>query len=185
MEQEEAIAILAEAAHRAGALVVSEIGSQTCWLHASGDHDSHLYLSGPMGAAAPVALGVALALPRRPVLALCGDGALAMNFSALVTMSAEAPANLTIAVMDNGVYDFTGQLPSPSAAVDWLRLISGLPGFRHVGVLAKAGSLALRADAGLSFIHVRVAPARRKPPAFPFSGREIYRRFAEHVRLER
>lgn len=45
LEQIEAIDILAKAAQQSGALVVSEIGSQTTWLHETGDHESYLYLS--------------------------------------------------------------------------------------------------------------------------------------------
>ena len=58
MEQKDAIKKLATQARDNGALIVSEIGSQTVWLHDGGDHASHLYLSGPMGMAPSVALGV-------------------------------------------------------------------------------------------------------------------------------
>ena len=77
---------------------------------------------------APCGTGVALANPDKPVLGICGDGALAMNFSALVTIANMAPANLTLAVMDNGVYDFTGKIHSPSTAIDWEKwLLACLP----------------------------------------------------------
>lgn len=181
-EQIDAIAFLAEAAQNSGALVVSEIGSQTTWLHETGDRDSYLYLSGPMGAAPSVALGVALSNPEKPVLALCGDGALVMNFSALVTASNETPKNLTLALMDNGVYDFTGKVPSPSVAVDWEKLITGLPGFTHFSQLDVGTPLELTADHGLSFIHCPVKPASRKPAPFPFRAPEIYKRFLNHVK---
>ena len=127
LEQLDAMKLIGAAAQKSDALVVSEIGSQTTWLHESGDHDSYLYLSGPMGAAPSVAHGVALSNPDKAVIGLCGDGALAMNFSALVTAASDAPSNLTLILMDNGVYDFTGSVASPSAAVDWKKLISGLP----------------------------------------------------------
>lgn len=175
MEQLEAIKILAKAAQKAGALVVSEIGSQTCWLHESGDHPSYLYLSGPMGMAPSVALGVALAHPDRPVLAVCGDGATVMNFSALVTIAHLAPPNLTLAVMDNGVYDFTGKVPSPSQSVDWIKLCQGFKGFKYAESLSKNPEFS--AQKGLGLIHCPVKPASAKPGAFPFSAPEIHKRF--------
>lgn len=187
MEQKDMIGLLAGAAQKSDALVVSEIGSQTTWLHETGDDPRYLYLSGPMGMAPSVALGVALANPERPVLGICGDGALAMNFSALVTIASEAPPNLTLALMDNGVYDFTGAVPSPSAAVDWEKLIGGLPGFVHFGVLreekdaALGEMLAFDATRGTGFIHCPVIAASRKPVKFPYSAPEIHKRYKAFV----
>ncbi len=177
MNQFDAIKILADAAHSARAAIVSEIGSQTVWLHAAGDDPSHLYLSGPMGMAPSVALGVAMAAPHIPVLAICGDGATAMNFSALATISHTAPKNLTIAVMDNGVYDYTGALPSPSRGIDWPKLIHGLPGFAHNVSLKDISSLAFNATRGLGFIHCPVTSMTEKAPPFPWTGPEIHKRF--------
>ena len=181
LEQVQTIDILAKAAQKSDALVVSEIGSQTTWLHETGDHDSYLYLSGPMGIAPSVALGVALSNPDRPVLAICGDGALAMNFSALVTIANEAPKNLTIALMDNGVYDFTGKIASPSVAVKWDGLMAGLPAFEHFSAFDAQGDYSFKADGGLSFIHCPVKPASRKAIKFPFRPPEIYKRFKMFV----
>lgn len=181
LEQIDAIALLAKAAQKSNALVVSEIGSQTTWLHETGDHDSYLYLSGPMGMAPSVALGVALSCPERPVLAICGDGALAMNFSALVTAAHAAPKNLVIAVMDNGVYDFTGKVTSPSIAVDWKNLASAFPAVTRFEDMDANSDLSFSADGGLRIIHCRVKPASRKPIRFPFTGPEIYRRFLGYV----
>jgi len=181
LEQVDAINILAKGAQQSGALVVSEIGSQTTWLHETGDHDSYLYLSGPMGMAPSVALGVALANPDKPVLAICGDGALVMNFSAMVTAAHEAPKNLTLAVMDNGVYDFTGKVPSPSVAVDWKKLIGGLPAFTGYSELDDASAPKFSATGGLNLIYAKVKPAGRKPKAFPFTAPDIYARFCDYV----
>lgn len=134
-----------------------------------------------MGMAPSVALGVALANPDKPVLAICGDGALVMNFSALVTIANEAPQNLTLAVMDNGVYDFTGKVPSPSMAVDWGKITQGLPAFTDCSELDEANPPRFSASGGLSMIYVKVKPASRKPKKFPFTAPEIYARFCKYV----
>lgn len=181
MQQVDAIRHLADAAHRDGALIVSDIASQAVWLHASGDHPSHLYLSGPMGMAPSVALGVALANPDTPVLALCGDGALAMNFGALVTASYAAPKNLTLALMDNGVYDYTGALASPTQTIAWPELIKGLRGFVDCQEVDLDTPCAFSADAGLSFLYCKVEPATEKAPPFPFTPIEIHNRFKKYV----
>ena len=73
-------------------LCVADIGSQSCWLRECSPHGRNLYLSGPMGLASSVALGVALTRPSDSVLAVCGDGSLAMNLSSLVTICHARPA---------------------------------------------------------------------------------------------
>jgi TPP-dependent trihydroxycyclohexane-1,2-dione (THcHDO) dehydratase len=176
MNQFDAIKILADKAHAENTCIASEIGSQTVWLHGTGDHPSHLYLSGPMGMAPSVALGVAMARPDMPVLAICGDGATVMNFSALVTISHAAPKNLTIALMDNGVYDYTGALPSPSQGVDWVTMVGGLKGFKTCITLSNISKYSFKKD-GLGFVHCPVTSMTEKAPPFPWTGPEIHKRF--------
>lgn len=50
------------------------------------------------------ALGLALALPNRKVIALDADGNLTLNLGVLGTVANERPKNLTVIVMDNGNY---------------------------------------------------------------------------------
>ncbi|HEV7693781.1 MAG TPA: thiamine pyrophosphate-dependent enzyme, partial [Hyphomonadaceae bacterium] len=78
---------------------VSDIGSQTAWLKAASHDARNLYVSGPMGLASSVALGVAACRPNEQVLALCGDGALAMNLSSLVTIQGARQKNLAILLL--------------------------------------------------------------------------------------
>jgi thiamine pyrophosphate-dependent acetolactate synthase large subunit-like protein len=72
---------------------------------------------GSMGLAFPIALGAALAQPKRRVFALEGDGSLLMQMGCLSTIATLKPKNLTMIVMDNGVYQITGAQPTPAAAV--------------------------------------------------------------------
>lgn len=58
-----------------------------------------------LGSATPFALGVALALPHRRVVALDTDGSLLFGLGALCTVGKEAPPNLTIIVFDNEEYE--------------------------------------------------------------------------------
>lgn len=57
-----------------------------------------------MGMCTPTALGLALALPQRKVVALDGDGNLLLNLGTLGTVANQDPSNLTIIVFDNGNY---------------------------------------------------------------------------------
>jgi thiamine pyrophosphate-dependent acetolactate synthase large subunit-like protein len=97
--------------------VIGGIGNTNFDLWAAGHRPQNFYMLGSMGLAFPIALGVALAQPKRRVFALEGDGSLLMQMGCLSTIAAQAPNNLTMIVMDNGVYQITGAQPTPAAAV--------------------------------------------------------------------
>jgi thiamine pyrophosphate-dependent acetolactate synthase large subunit-like protein len=97
--------------------VVGGIGNTNFDLWAAGHRPQNFYMLGSMGLAFPIALGVALAQPSRRIFALEGDGSLLMQMGCLSTIATLKPANLTMIVMDNGVYQITGAQPTPAAAV--------------------------------------------------------------------
>ncbi len=95
--------------------VIGGIGNTNFDLWAAGHRPQNFYMLGSMGLAFPIALGVALAQPGRRVFALEGDGSLLMQLGALSTIAALKPKNLTMIVMDNGIYQITGAQPTPAA----------------------------------------------------------------------
>ncbi|WP_448042494.1 thiamine pyrophosphate-dependent enzyme [Bradyrhizobium liaoningense] len=97
--------------------VIGGIGNTNFDLWAAGHRPQNFYMLGSMGLAFPIALGVALAQPGRRVFALEGDGSLLMQLGALSTIAALKPTNLTMIVMDNGIYQITGAQPTPAANV--------------------------------------------------------------------
>ena len=152
--------------------VIGGIGNTNFDLWAAGHRPQNFYMLGSMGLAFPIALGVALAQPKRRVFALEGDGSLLMQLGSLSTIATLKPKNLTMVVMDNGVYQITGAQPTPAAAVADIvaiavaqrpyqqRLGGGRRGFRaadraiHVGLGPDADRRAHRRQAG----------RRRHPP---------------------
>jgi thiamine pyrophosphate-dependent acetolactate synthase large subunit-like protein len=96
--------------------VVAGIGNTNFDLWAAGRRPQNFYMLGSMGLAFPIALGVAIAQPQRRVVALEGDGSLLMQLGCLATIATRAPQNLTLIVMDNGIYQITGGQPTPAAA---------------------------------------------------------------------
>ncbi|MEK7715127.1 MAG: thiamine pyrophosphate-dependent enzyme, partial [candidate division NC10 bacterium] len=70
-----------------------------------------------MGAAIPLALGMALQRPDRHVVALEGDGSLLMSPNVLATVAAARPPNLTTLLWVNGHYESSGGQPLPAAPV--------------------------------------------------------------------
>jgi thiamine pyrophosphate-dependent acetolactate synthase large subunit-like protein len=97
--------------------VVGGIGNTNFDLWAAGHRPQNFYMLGSMGLALPIALGVAMAQPRRRVFALEGDGSLLMQLGSLSTIATLRPKNLTMIVMDNGIYQITGAQPTPAAGV--------------------------------------------------------------------
>jgi thiamine pyrophosphate-dependent acetolactate synthase large subunit-like protein len=106
--------------------VIGGIGNTNFDLWAAGHRPQNFYMLGSMGLAFPIALGVALAQSERRVFALEGDGSLLMQLGCLSTIAALAPKNLTMIVMDNGVYQITGAQPTSAAGVsDIIAIASG------------------------------------------------------------
>src|SRR5258708_12797568 len=93
--------------------VVGGIGNTNFDLWAAGQRPQNFYMLGSMGLACPIALGVALAQPKRKVIALEGDGSLLMQLGALTTIAMLGQKNLGIIVMDNAIYQITGAQPTP------------------------------------------------------------------------
>jgi thiamine pyrophosphate-dependent acetolactate synthase large subunit-like protein len=84
-------------------LVVTSIGNNSYFWAELTDREATLFHS-TLGMCTPAAFGLAMALPRRRVLALDSDGNLILNLGVLGTIANENPANLTVLVMDNGNY---------------------------------------------------------------------------------
>jgi sulfopyruvate decarboxylase subunit beta len=84
-------------------LVVTSIGNNSYFWAELTDREATLYHS-TLGMCTPAAFGLAMALPRRKVLALDSDGNLILNLGVLGTIANENPTNFTVLVMDNGNY---------------------------------------------------------------------------------
>ena len=106
--------------------VIGGIGNTNFDLWAAGQRPQNFYMLGSMGLACPIALGVALAQPKRKVIALEGDGSLLMQLGALTTIAMLGQKNLGIIVMDNAIYQITGGQPTASAhTADFVAIARG------------------------------------------------------------
>src|ERR1043166_8645460 len=84
-------------------LVVTSIGNNSYFWAELTDREATLFHS-TLGMCTPAAFGLAMALPKRKVIALDSDGNLILNLGVLGTIANENPTNLTILVMDNRNY---------------------------------------------------------------------------------
>ena len=145
-----------------GALVVTCIGGARAeWNHVKRVPDFTTYA---MGLASSVGLGLALALPRRAVVAIDGDGAVLMNLSGLATIARTRPANLLHLVFDNECYESSGAGPTHTAAGLDLVAVADAAGYREakwissVDAFAAAVAQFLRSPT-LTMLAVKVEPS--------------------------
>jgi thiamine pyrophosphate-dependent acetolactate synthase large subunit-like protein len=127
MSPRDALQVLANARPH-DAIVVTNQGSARIWpLVAEHPLDFH-YNPSTMGGAVPFALGLALASAPREIIVVSGDGALLMSLGSLVSVVAAGAANLTVVVLDNGIYDVTGGQKTPSAQtpIDFAAVARGI-----------------------------------------------------------
>ncbi len=97
-------------------IVVTTMGAAREWQKLGKHPLDFVLVPSSMGQATSLGLGMALARPDRKVVVCNGDGSMLMNLGSLVTITAQAPANLTVILFDNGVYEVTGVQPTLAAA---------------------------------------------------------------------
>lgn len=95
------------AATNAEDLFVTSIGAtlDDFWNYRHGDN---VFFTTVLGSVTSTALGLALVLPHRRIIAIESDGSVLMNTGAMCTLGAERPGNLTVVVIDNGIYENIG-----------------------------------------------------------------------------
>jgi thiamine pyrophosphate-dependent acetolactate synthase large subunit-like protein len=122
--------------------VISSLGSPTYDLAAAGDHDRNFYLWGAMGGAIAFGLGLALAKPNLPVLVLAGDGECLMGIGSFATIGVQQPPNLSVVVLDNGLYGETGsQRSHTSGGITDLAAVATACGVTDTMVVGGAAGL--------------------------------------------
>ncbi len=103
------------ARYRTNEVVVTTMSVTRPWGRLS-DHDlDFASADSAMGHAADLALGIALARPKRTVVCFNGDGSMLMTLGTLATVAGVAATNLVLIVVDNGTYEITGSQPVPAA----------------------------------------------------------------------
>src|SRR5688572_23924109 len=121
------VALAELARHRTNEMVVTTMGATREWSRLSHSPFDFHYLPSAMGQAPMIALGLALAQPSREVIVLNGDGSLLMSLGCLVTIAASGAKNITMILLDNGVYEVTGgqRTAASQADVDYASLARG------------------------------------------------------------
>ena len=160
----------AVAAARSDAVVITGPGANSGLLYERADAPATIY-NMDMGYASAVALGVALARPRRRVMSIEGEGSFYAGSTVLSTIWRLRPENLTVLVLDNGVWG-TGDGREPTATAFGLDLarLALATGWdaTHVHNTLEAGELGRLLSSALQgggphFIVGKTDPSRDQP----------------------
>ncbi len=123
-----------------------------------------------MGHAADLALGLALAQPKRGVVCLNGDGSMLMSLGTLATIVDSGATNLTLLIVDNGTYEITGSQPVPAQGRIDFGALARAVGFRRTYAFEDADEYEQQlpevlAGVGPVLVSVRVEPGTEGPLA--------------------
>jgi len=147
-------------------LVLTSIGNNSGFWGQLKEREANLFHL-TMGMCSSTALGLALALPNRKIVALDSDGNLTLNLGVLGTIANEAPKNLIIVVMDNQNYlgsnkDAPG-MPTATGGKMNLESVAKGCGFDSACTVEDAVGFRVKIQAALSssgphFIRARIEP---------------------------
>ena len=167
------------------ALVVSSAGAMTLEWNSLHPSDGNFRVR-TLGLCSSIALGMALGLPHRKVLALDGDGSLLMNLCSLPTIARMNPQNLLHIVFDNEVYEASGRKKTATGTGTDLVGVARAAGVKNAlwanaaEEFVQAIGLAMRSQ-GLFFIGAKVSTERVEVPPYPIDEVENKYRFIRHV----
>jgi sulfopyruvate decarboxylase subunit beta len=177
------------------ALVITTVGGAAAEWNSVRPSDGNLRCR-TLGLVSSIAMGLALALPKRRIVGIDGDGALLMNACGLATLAWQKPANLTLLLFDNGIYEASGLRPTAtSVGADLVGMAkaaglknaswaTSLDQYRDELRKAKQGSalsmIGAKTESGIEYFKTW-----RDLPAFEYNEVENVYRFMRHIeRLE-
>jgi thiamine pyrophosphate-dependent acetolactate synthase large subunit-like protein len=163
------------------------------WAELTGEHPRSAHL-GQMGDVVGMAVGLAIALPHRPVVCLDGDGSVLMELGQLVVMGQQSPPNLSVFVVDNGAYESIGwsaggeRRPTATATTADLAAIAAGCGVPYTRTIETMEDLDAEIEAAFRggeqrcrFLNVKTFPGNAKVPPRQTDGFEDKYRFVRYV----
>ena len=156
-----------------------------CRTRAGNGHERDFLTVGSMGHASQIAMGIALAQPGRQVVCLDGDGAMLMHMGATAIVGAAGVANFKHIILNNGVHDSVGGMPSAGLRVSFTEIARAC-GYtaawrveRREDVVGKIGQL--RSVRGPAMLEIMVQKGARsdlgRPKTSPIENKRAFTQF--------
>jgi thiamine pyrophosphate-dependent acetolactate synthase large subunit-like protein len=129
--------------------------------------DNALFV-GTLGSVTTTALGMAVSVPHRRVIAIESDGGVLFNLGVLCTLGAERPANLTVLVMDNGMYESIGGPATHSGRNSDIAGMAAAAGCINCRTVTEPGEIGPAFSAMLDDGEFGYLVAKIEPGAYPW-----------------
>jgi len=173
------------APHFGEELVVTNLGAVRHEWQALRPHHGNYHLQN-LGLTSSMALGLALALPRRQVVAFDGDGSLLLNLGSLATIANQHPKNLIHIVFDNECYESSRGAPTATAGQADLAAVARGCGFANVITVKtlvefEQGFLGALKSEDLYFILAKVEAGVGDVPAAALDSQENKYLFVRYI----
>ena len=173
------------APHFGEELVVTNLGAVRHEWQALRPHPGNYHLQN-LGLTSSMALGLALALPHRKVVAFDGDGSLLLNLGSLATIANQHPKNLIHVVFDNECYESSRGAPTATAGQADLAAIARGAGFANVTTANSVaefeqGFLRALKTNDLSFVLAKVEVGAGDVPASALDSAENKYLFVRYI----
>lgn len=150
------------------------------------DSAKNFYLIGSMGLVSSLGLGIAMN-SKKKVVVLDGDGSILMNMGTMPLIGHIKPKNLVHFILDNNAYHSTGDQPTISKNIDFLKMADAsgykkIFSFKGPGELKKALPEIFNA-CGPVFVHVVIGKDDSGAgPRVGLSPAMLTRRIAKTIR---
>lgn len=144
MKRQEVLSIIIEKVRAGGYVSVATMQATPVWHALDGAVPLHLDMLGCMGSASSFGLGLALGAPDKRVVTIDGDGCVMMQLGTLVTIADTRAENFTLVVMNNGLYETSGNQKIPGADTADFVALAKASGFRNAVRISDTDDLAAR-----------------------------------------
>ena len=150
-------------------------------------HERDFLTVGSMGHASQIALGIALAQPKRRVWCFDGDGAAIMHMGSMAIVANKAPKNYVHVVFNNGAHDSVGGQPTVGLKID-LPAVAKAVGYKAMYTVKTKEYLAelldkVKRHEGPVLLEVKVKKGNRKdlgrPTTTPIQNKEALMAFLQ------
>ncbi|MGF7048905.1 phosphonopyruvate decarboxylase [Paenibacillus sp. DS2015] len=135
------------------------------------DDAGNFYMVGSMGCISSIGLGLALSQNHKDIVVIDGDGSLLMRMGSLATNGYYSPPNMLHILLDNNAHDSTGGQKTVSDNIDFIGITAacGYTKSLYVHNLEQLHSsiMAWKAEKGLTFLYLKIAPGSKKDLARP------------------
>ncbi len=150
-------------------------------------HQYDFLTVGSMGHSSSIALGIALQKPNTKVWCIDGDGALLMHMGAMAVIGTNRPGNLIHIVINNGVHETVGGMPTVAGDIDIVKIAEGCgyPNAVSVDSFEKLDKVLIEAKSQneLTLIEVKCAIGSRdnlgRPTTTAHENKENFMKYLE------